>query len=149
MKTAEDTVNEVLSEFGKSIHLENIRLNEHKTCVLCVDEDKNIQVTYNEVNETLDFFASVGQMPSNEKHCGNYLLKSNSEWELTRGAVLAKENHSQNIILEYRLPLLNLTKERFEHTFEQFVGLIKTWRTYLSELEQGNLPKVFENFRNN
>ena len=45
---------------------------DDKTCVLCVDEDKNIQVTYNEVNEALDFFASVGQVSESEKRCCNY-----------------------------------------------------------------------------
>ena len=145
----EETVNQILEEFGKSINLSDVRLNKHKTCVLCVDEDKNIQVTYNEVNETLDFFASVGQMPSNEKHCGNYLLKSNSEWELTKGAALAKGNGSSEVILEYRLPLLNLTKELFERTFEQFIGLVTVWEAYLRELGQGNVPKVFAVFQRN
>ena len=146
---AEETVNQILEEFGKSINLSDVRLNKDKTCILCVDEDKNVQVTYNEVNEALDFFASVGQIPENEKHCCNYLLKSNSEWALTKGAALAKGNGSSEVILEYRLPLLNLTKELFERTFEQFIGLVTVWKTYLRELGQGNVPKAFENFRKN
>ncbi len=146
---AEETVNQVLKEFGKSINLSDVRLNKDKSCVLCVDEDKNVQVTYNEGNEALDFFASVGQIPENEKHCCNDLLKSNSEWTLTKGAALAKGNGSSEVILEYRLPLLNLTKELFERTFEQFIGLVTVWKTYLRELGQGNVPKAFENFRKN
>ena len=146
---AEETVNQVLEEFGKSINLENIRLNDNKTCVLCVDEDKNVQVTYNEALEVLDFFASVGQIPENDQRCCNDLLKSNSEWALTKGAALAKGNGSSDVILEYRLPLLNLTKELFERAFEQFIGLVTVWETYLRELGQGNVPKVFENFRKN
>lgn len=145
----EETINRILEEFGKSINLSNIRLNDGKTCVLCVDEDKNVQVTYNETNEALDFFASVGQVPSNEKHCCNDLLKSNSEWALTKGAALAKRNGSSEVILEYRLPLFNLTKELFERTFEQFIGLVTVWETCLRELGQGNVPKVFANFRKN
>ena len=144
---AEETVNQVLKEFGKSINLSDVRLNKDKSCVLCVDEDKNVQVTYNEGNEALDFFASVGQVAENEKRCCNDLLKSNSEWALTKGAALAKGNGSSEVILEYRLPLLNLTKELFERTFEQFIGLVTVWKMYLLELGQGNVPKVFENFR--
>ena len=146
---AEETVNQVLKEFGKSINLSDVRLNKDKTCILCVDEDKNVQVTYNEVNEALDFFASVGQIPENEKHCCNDLLKSNSEWALTKGAALAKGNGSSEVILEYRLPLLNLTKELFERTFEQFIGLVTVWEAYLWELGQGNVPKVFAVFQKN
>ena len=146
---AEERVNQILEEFGKSINLSDVRLNKDKSCVLCVDEDKNVQVTYNEGNEALDFFASVGQIPENEKHCCNDLLKSNSEWTLTKGAALAKGNGSSEVILEYRLPLLNLTKELFERTFEQFIGLVTVWEAYLRELGQGNVPKVFENFRKN
>ena len=146
---AEEKVNQILEEFGKSINLENIRLNDDKTCVLCVDEDKNIQVAYNEVNEALDFFASVGQVPESEKRCCNYLLKSNSEWALTKGAALAKGNGSSEVILEYRLPLLNLTKELFESTFEQFIGLVTVWEAYLRELGQGNVPKIFAVFQKN
>ena len=146
---AEETVNQVLKEFGKSINLSDVRLNKDKSCVLCVDEDKNVQVTYNEGNEALDFFASVGQIPENEKHCCNDLLKSNSEWTLTKGAALAKGNGSSEVILEYRLPLLNLTKELFERTFEQFIGLVTVWKTYLRELGQGNVPKVFAVFQKN
>ena len=146
---AEETVNQILEEFGKSINLENIRLNKDKTCVLCVDEDKNVQVTYNEVNEALEFFASVGQVSESEKRCCNYLLKSNSEWALTKGAALAKGNGSSEVILEYRLPLLNLTKKIFERTFEQFIGLVTVWKMYLLELGQGNVPKVFAVFQKN
>ena len=145
----EETVNQILEEFGKSINLSDVRLNKDKTCVLCVDEDKNVQVTYNEAQEALDFFASVGQVAENEKRCCNYLLKSNSEWALTKGAALAKGNGSSEVILEYRLPLLNLTEELFERTFEQFIGLVTVWKMYLLELGQGNVPKVFENFRKN
>lgn len=145
----EETVNQILEEFGKSINLSDVRLDKDKTCVLCVDEDKNVQVTYNEAREALDFFASVGQIPENEKHCCNDLLKSNSEWALTKGAALAKGNGSSEVILEYRLPLLNLTKELFERTFEQFIGLATVWKTYLRELGQGNVPKAFGNFRKN
>ena len=146
---AEETVNQILEEFGKSINLSDVRLNKDKTCVLCVDEDKNVQVTYNEANEALDFFASVGQVAENEKRCRNWLLKSNSEWALTKGAALAKGNGSSEVILEYRLPLLNLTKELFERTFEQFIGLVTVWEAYLRELGQGNVPAVFANFRKN
>ena len=146
---AEETVNQILEEFGKSINLSDVRLNKDKTCVLCVDEDKNVQVTYNEANEALDFFASVGQVAENEKRCRNWLLKSNSEWALTKGAALAKGSGSSEVILEYRLPLLNLTKELFERTFEQFIGLVTVWKMYLLELEQGNVPKVFAVFQKN
>ena len=45
---AEERVNQILEEFGKSINLSDVRLNKDKSCVLCVDEDKNVQVTYNE-----------------------------------------------------------------------------------------------------
>ena len=147
---AEETVNQILEAFGKSINLSaGVRLNKDKSCVLCVDEDKNVQVTYNEAQEALDFFASVGQVPSNERRCCNWLLKSNTEWALTKGAALAKRNDSSEVILEYRLPLLNLTKELFEHTFEQFIRLVTVWKTYLRELGQGNIPKVFADFRQN
>ena len=146
---AEETVNQILEEFGKSINLSDVRLNKDKTCILCVDEDKNVQVTYNEVNEALDFFFFFCQIPENETHCCNYLLKSNSEWALTKGAALAKGNGSSEVILEYRLPLLNLTEELFERTFEQFIGLVTVWKMYLLELEQGNVPKVFAVFQKN
>jgi hypothetical protein len=146
---AEGTVNQILEAFGKSINLSDVRLNKDKTCVLCVDEDKNVQVTYNEAREALDFFAPVGQVAENEKRCCNYLLKSNSEWTLTKGTALAKGNGSSEVILEYRLPLLNLTKEPFERAFEQFIGLVTVWRMYLLELEQGNVPKVFAVFQKN
>lgn len=146
---AEETVNQILEAFGRSINLSDVRLNDNKTCFLCVDEDKNVQVTYNEAQEALDFFASVGQIPENEKHCCNDLLKSNSEWALTKGAALAKENGSSEVILEYRLPLLNLTKELFERAFEQFIGLVTVWKMYLLELGQGNVPKVFGVFQKN
>lgn len=145
----EETVNQVLEEFGKSINLSDVRLNDDKTCVLCVDEDKNVQVTYNEAQEALDFFASVGQVSESEKRFCNWLLKSNSEWALTKGAALAKGNGSSEVILEYRLPLLNLTKELFERAFEQFIGLVTVWKMYLLELGQGNVPKVFGVFQKN
>lgn len=145
----EETVNQVLEEFGKSINLSDVRLNKDKTCVLCVDEDKNVQVTYNDANEALDFFASVGQVAENEKRCCSWLLKSNSEWALTKGAALAKGNGSPEVVLEYRLPLLNLTKELFERTFEQFIGLVTVWEAYFRELGQGNVPKAFAVFQKN
>ena len=147
--TTEDTVNAVLSEFGKSINLIDVRLNKDKTCILCVDEDEVVQVTYNETHKSLDFFASVGQISENDDHCCNYLLKSNTEWALTKGAALAKEGGSLNVILEYRFPSLNLTKELFERTFEQFIGLVTVWKAYLWELGQGNVPKVFSDFWKN
>jgi hypothetical protein len=68
---------------------------------------------------------------------------------LTKGAALAKGNGSSEVILEYRLPLLNLTKKIFERTFEQFIGLVTVWKMYLLELGQGNVPKVFAVFQKN
>jgi hypothetical protein len=100
-------------------------------------------------NFTVDGSDDSAYLAENEKRCCNYLLKSNSEWTLTKGTALAKGNGSSEVILEYRLPLLNLTKELFERAFEQFIGLVTVWRMYLLELEQGNVPKVFAVFQKN
>jgi hypothetical protein len=69
-----------------------------------------------------------------------YLLKANAEWSLTEGMTLAKKPHQNTVVLGYRLPLLQVTQQVFEKTFEHFIRQMGRWKTYLAELEQGILP---------
>ena len=142
MKTL-DTVNEILQKFGASISLPQLALNQGNTCVLRLDDTQNVQLTFNEANETLYFFSEIGDLPKeNQVRCCNCLLKSNADWELTEGITLSKKENAGTIIMGYRLPVLNLTLEFFEKILENFVTKIDVWKEYLQEMEQGKLPEA-------
>ena len=138
-----DTVNEILQKFGTSISLPQLALDQNNTCVLRMDDTQNIQLTYNESNETLYFFSEIGDLPEeNQVRCCNCLLKSNADWELTEGITLSKKENAGTIIMGYRLPVLNLTVEFFEKVLEGFISKLDIWKEYLQEMVQGKLPEA-------
>lgn len=138
-----DTVNEILQKFGTSISLPQLALDQNNTCVLRMDDTQNIQLTYNESNETLYFFSEIGDLPEeNQVRCCNCLLKSNADWELTEGITLSKKEDAGTIIMGYRLPVLNLTVEFFEKVLEGFISKLDIWKEYLQEMVQGKLPEA-------
>lgn len=137
---------EVQQIFTKS-GLPSAEFNEEHACVFRVDGDKNIQVTYNETCETLDFFAEVGILPEYQREiCSNYLLKSNTEWLLTKGTTLAQKG-TRKILLEYRLPLLNFSQEIFEHTLENFIQQVDIWKEHLQTFGHGKIPEALKNLQ--
>ena len=138
-----DTVNEILQKFGESISLPELTLGKDNTCVLRMDDTQNIQLTYNESNETLYFFSEIGDLPEkNQDRCCNCLLKSNADWELTEGITLSKKENAGTIIMGYRLPVLNLTIEFFEKILEGFISKLDVWKDYLQQMSQGQLPEA-------
>lgn len=139
-----DNINRVLKEFGDVISLPELKLKEDNWCVLCVDGTQSIQLNYNEQRNSLDFISEIGVLPDeNASKCCDYLLKANAEWEITRGATLSKQLDKNSILLGYQLPILNLSLDIFEKTFEQFLRQVETWKAYLVQLGQGELPEVF------
>jgi|GEM_PF-3463893 len=138
-----DTVNEILQKFGESISLPELTLGKDNTCVLRMDDTQNIQLTYNESNETLYFFSEIGDLPEkNQVRCCNCLLKSNADWELTEGITLSKKEDQATIVMGYRLSVLNLTLEFFEKILEHFVTKLDVWKDYLQQMTQGQLPEA-------
>ena len=138
-----DTVNRVLKEFGDAISLPELKLKEENWCVLCVDGTQSIQLNYNEQRNSLDFISEIGALPDeNIFKCCDYLLKANAEWEITQGITLSKQLDKTSILLGYQLPILNLSLDIFEKTFEQFLKQIEAWKTYLVQLGQGELPDI-------
>ena len=138
-----DSVNRILKEFGDAISLPELKLKEDNWCVLCVDGTQSIQLNYNEQRNSLDFISEVGALPGeNTSKCCDYLLKANAEWEITQGITLSKQLDKNSILLGYQLPILNLSLNVFEKTFDQFLKQIETWKTYLVQLGQGELPEV-------
>ena len=142
MKTL-DAVNEILQKFGSSISLSELALDKDCTCVLKLDDAKNVQLTYNEENEVLYFFSDVGVLPEKSLvRCCNCLLKANADWELTEGVTLSKNGNSDTVLMGYRLPVINLTLEFFEKVLEHFIAKLDVWKDYLQQMTQGKLPEV-------
>ena len=138
-----DTINEILQKFGTSISLPDLALDNNNTCVLKLDDAQDIQLTYNETNETLYFFSEIGNLPEkNQVRCCSCLLKSNADWELTEGITLSKKEDAGTIVMGYRLPVLNLTLEFFEKILEGFVSKLDVWKDYLQQMSQGQLPEA-------
>lgn len=142
-----DSVNRVLKEFGDAISLPELKLKDGTWCVLCVDAEQSIQLNYNDQRNTLDFISEIGVLPDeNLSKCCDYLLKANAEWEITQGVTLSKQLGKNSILLGYQLPILNLSLEVFEKTFDQFLKQIETWKTYLVQLGQGELPEALATY---
>ena len=136
-----ENVNQLLEDFGRSIAVPKLSLNQDHTCILCIDKAQDIQLTYSEPNDSIDFFTVVGTLSDQNEDNWTYLLKSNAEWSLTEGMTLAKKPHQNTIVLGYRLPLFQVTKKVFEKAFEHFMKQMERWKVYLKELEQGILPE--------
>lgn len=140
-----DTINQVLKTFSESISINPIRLDDNNTCVLRLDDSQNIQIIYDTNCDTLNFITEVGTLPEQEKdqtRCCDYLLKSNSEWTLTQGATLSKKIDQTSILLGYRLPVFQLSTPIFEKMLELFIKQMDTWKSYIQQMGQGNLPEA-------
>lgn len=142
-----DSINRILREFGDAISLPELKLQEDNWCVFCVDGTQSIQLNYNEQRDSLDFISEIGTLPDeNASKCCDYLLKANAEWEITQGSTLSKQVDKNSILLGYQLPILNLSLEIFEKTFEKFLNQIETWKAYLIQLGQGEFPKILTDY---
>lgn len=140
-----NTINQILESFSKSISINDVKLNDDNTCILRLDDSQDIQIIYDPLCNTLNFLTQVGDLPEQGKdqtRCCDYLLKSNSDWSLTQGATLSKKVDQTSIVLGYRLPLFQLTLSTFEKILELFIERMDTWKSYIQQIGQGNLPEA-------
>jgi hypothetical protein len=133
----------VLREFGESINLQPLELDDNNACELCLDNKQNVQIRFNRERSEVEFLTELGDINESylERSC-NCFLKANCDWELTHGMTLSKRPDALKILLGYHVPALNMDMPLFENIFKAFIAEFETWQQHLIYMYRGELPEV-------
>ena len=139
-----EAMQSLIGEFGGSIGIPDLRLDEENRCNLMFD-DVAVSFELSHSGESLYIYSYLGDAPNeNPEKVYARLLDANYIFKHTRGATLGMEESSKKIVLirEYNLRIMRLTD--FEAVVETFVDLAEYWKRRIaglaSEEERNSLP---------
>lgn len=119
---------ELLNQFGKSIGLDNLSLEQDETSLLVFDDKVVVNFRYDADHDSLLIFSPVGMLPAqNRAEICEYLLQANLFWTGTGGGTLAVDAATDEVILAYRTPVANLDSVSLERLVDSFVTGAEAW----------------------
>ena len=131
---SENMMKNLLREFGKTVGITELQLDNENRCNLLFD-DIGVSFELAPSEESVYLYSMLGVAPATDLESvyallldGNYLFKG------TKGASIGIEASSKNIVLIREERLENMQLARFESLVEVFVGLAESWRERLGEL---------------
>jgi len=135
MQDIKEQIQAMLDEISSAEGTPRFDLSEDDGCTVPFGDGMMVRVQLRPQIPELDFTVPLGSVPE-EKRAGVYgaLLASNFYWAETRGATLALEPESGQIVLQYEENALSLTEERLKKTMEGFFTVAEEWKARLGEL---------------
>lgn len=133
--------NKLIQEFGKTIEIPNLTLDEQGYCCLQFD-NITTHLQYNEESEQLVIFVNLGPLSADTTPQGvANLLAANLFWMGTRGATLALEPEINNVHILDKIRVRGLDNTAFLKWIETFVDTAEKWT---KRIASGNIngPEV-------
>jgi len=114
------------------LQLQSVPAAEANSCTLVIDEQP-VSIEWQEKGEQVLIYSVIGQSPADNK-ASFYtdLLAGNCFYQHTRGASLALEPQSENILLFQSMPLDVVTPQRLFGWLESFINVVFFWQEKLS-----------------
>ncbi len=131
---SENMMKNLLQEFGKTIGITDLQLDNEHRCNLLFD-DIGVSFELGSDEESIYLYSMLGVAPSSDlESLYAILLNANYIFRGTKGATIGVEASSKSIVLIREERLENMQLARFEYIVEAFVSLAESWRERLGEL---------------
>ena len=138
----------LIREFGQSLELPDLVLDEAGYCTLAFDEKWLINLHYDESLQRLTLFSHVSEtIPEHRLKVYERLLSANHFWRETGGATLSTDSETGGVVLAQRSNGCDLDLPAFEDLIEAFVDNVAYWSREVELLQQpdgessmGSLP---------
>ncbi|CAM2010761.1 type III secretion system chaperone [Acanthopleuribacter pedis] len=131
------------TELAESLHLEPPEFSEEGLGMLRFPEGIELNLQYLAADESCLLFVILGQLPErNRENIIEYAMTSNLFWRRTSGATLAYEKEYASMVLQDRLPLLELEPHILRETVEGMLETAELWTAIVKKsnevAEEGN-----------
>ena len=141
-----DDVNEIVSELGKIIGVEDLALDESGVAELIVDEEVELSLLYLPALPGIVAAISMPEGPEDNDQLLRKLLQTNMSWAMTQGGCFVYV--PPRVALCRLVPLTSHDSERLDHELAAFVELGKAWRkeinAFMEEGDQASVESVDE-----
>ena len=127
-----NVMNSLLREFGASIGIPDLQLDEEYRCNMMFDEVP-VSFELGEGDESIYIYSLLGRVPDDglEPFYAD-LLHANYVFAANGGSTLSVDSHSGNVVLLREERLESLRLSRLESVVEQFVNVAEGWMSRLS-----------------
>ncbi|MDR2677119.1 MAG: type III secretion system chaperone [Puniceicoccales bacterium] len=128
-------VNRILARLAKSLHLNELSLDNNQHCMLMFDDKIVLNLELDEKHEHLVAYAYLGEVPLvGRENIFEKLLEPNFFWNGTNGMTIGIDKQSQTVVLmmRFQLPLKN--PDTFEENLADFVDTTESWMHKLSTM---------------
>jgi hypothetical protein len=132
-----DEVNRILARLAKSLHLEELSLDNNQHCMLMFDDKIVLNLELDEKYGQLLVYAYLGEVPLvGRENIFEKLLETNFFWNGTHGLTIAIDKQSQTVVVmtRFQLPLQNA--DEFEEHLADFVDTTEFWMNKFSAMVQ-------------
>ena len=128
-----DILNNLLGEFGSSIGMPELELDEENRCNLMFDEVAvSFELSPDEASVYL--YSYLGDVASNDsKAVFAALLDANYIFRGTLGATMGVDEASGRVVMIRSEDLSTLRLSRFQSLVEEFVNLAELWQNRLAD----------------
>lgn len=133
---SKENVQVLLKQFGNTIGLADLALDEEGFCSLTFDDQIVLNLQYDQRTENIVIFAELGKI-KDEGALKVYarLLEANIFWKETGGGTLCVEPKTMTAILEYQEAVAHMNDVRFQRLIEGFINTAEYWISHLDELQ--------------
>ena len=128
------TVQALLGEFGRTIGLDGLELDEDDYCALLIDDAHVINMEFDEAGKKLVLYSLIGEPMGERTAAYDQLLRANYLGRETGAASLGLHPDGRGVVLSQWLPLQGLDGERFTMELERFVNQTESWTKRLPQL---------------
>jgi hypothetical protein len=136
-------IDDLLKEFGISINLNGLELDDSNVCRIVFDDEINIDIEADQAKENVYLHSAISKMPINNK-AGFYeeLLIKGLFGHGTGEASVGLDERLGEIILWRKLKCENLSLNEFSNIMEKFINAVETLSESLSKFETSTEEKT-------
>jgi hypothetical protein len=128
------TVQGLLGEFGRTIGLDDLELDEDDYCALLIDDSLVINMEFDDAGNKLVLYSLIGEPAGERTAAYDRLLRANYLGRETGAASLSLHPDGKGVVLSQWLPMPGLDGKRFTTELERFVNQTEAWTKRLPQL---------------
>jgi len=128
------TINGLLQEFGRTIGIPDLDLDDEGYCILVIDEKLVINMEFDQLGQQLLIYSLVGETSGDAARVHEQMLRSNYLGRDTGGATLGLRPEDGGVVLSQWVAVPGLDLPRFTAILETFVNQVDDWTRRLPEL---------------
>lgn len=127
----------LISEFGQSLELSDLALDETGYCTLAFNEEWLLNLQYDESLQRLSLFSHLCVVvPECRLQVYARLLSANLFWQETDGATLGMDEDTGMAVLALRHDAHGLNLPALEALLETFIANVEYWTGEIQRLQQ-------------